>query len=183
MSVISRQLTAAEDLLRMPGNQRRELVRGELREMPPAGFEHGGLAWRIASRVGRFVDERRLGQCRIAETGYLLQRDPDTVRAPDFSFVSAARLSRSPRADGFFPGAPDLAVEVISPSETHQETEEKVNDYLAAGAQQVWVVNPLRRTVTIHRPDAPPVLLNEQDSLDGGALLPGFSLPIADIFT
>jgi Uma2 family endonuclease len=177
--------TTAEELLRMPDDGfRYELVRGELRKMTPAGNKHGYLALRIASRLERHVEDNGLGKTYAAETGFKLSSDPDTVRAPDAAFVSRARLEEVGEIEGYWPGAPDLAVEVISPSDTHTEVVEKALAWLEAGCRMVLAVDPSRRTVTIYRAlDDIRILTGEADeTLDGADVVPGWSLPVAELF-
>ena len=183
MGITTAQLLTAEDLWRLPNNQRRELVKGELRIMAPAGFEHGVVIQRLSIRLGTHVEKRRLGVTVGAETGFLLSRNPDTVRGADIAFVSAPRLPQGQQITGYFPGAPDLAVEVVSPNDTMAEVEDKVDEYLAAGAKLVWVVNPRRKTVTVHRPQTPPAMLGELQALTGDDVVPDFRCPVAEIFT
>lgn len=182
MSITTSQLLTAEDLWRLPNNQRRELVKGELRTMAPAGFQHGAVILKLSIRLGVHVEKQTLGTTVGAETGFLLSRNPDTVRGADIAFVAAARLPQGLLPTGYFPGAPDLAVEVVSPNDTSAEVEDKVDEYLAAGAKLVWVVNPRRKTVTVHRPQAPLALLGETDTLTGDDVVPGFSCSLAEIF-
>jgi len=173
----------AEDLpYVMPGEQLCELVAGELVREPLPGAEHGLVAGTILGHLFRFVQERRLGQLFAAETGFVLARDPDTVRGPDAAYVSAERFADTVRRGPFFEGAPDLAVEVLSPGNTRREIAAKVRDYLSSGSRAVWVVDSERRTVTVHSPDREPERLAGSDVLDGGAVLPGFRLPLAEIF-
>lgn len=150
--------------------------------MAPAGFNHGAVTINLAYRIADQVRKAKLGVVLGAETGFLLRRDPDTVRAPDIAFVRADRLPAGPRPEAYFPGAPDLAVEVISPGDRLTDVEEKVDEYLAAGSREVWVVNPARRTVTVHRPGQNPVVLREAETVTGGDVLPGFECPLAEIF-
>src|SRR5688500_6257676 len=132
MTVIPRHFTA-EDLWAMPTvDGRRELVRGEVREMPPGGFDHGAIGMNIAVRLGAHVAQNRLGVVLGADTGFVLSRNPDTVRAPDVAFVAAARIPASGRTVRFWEGAPDVAIEVVSPGDTVEEVEEKVDHYLDA---------------------------------------------------
>ena len=177
--------TTAEELLRMPDDGfRYELVRGELRKMAPAGNKHGYLALRIASRLERHVEENSLGKAYAAETGFKLSSDPDTVRAPDAAFVSQTRLEEVGEVEGFWPGAPDLAVEVISPFDTHTEVVEKALAWLEAGCRMVLAVDPSRRTVTVYRAlDDIRILRGEAgETLDGADVIPGWSLPVAELF-
>jgi Uma2 family endonuclease len=182
MSTAARPVTA-EELLRMSHDGvRRELVKGELRTMAPAGFDHGAVIDNVQFLLSRHVREHKLGVVVGAETGFKLSIDPDTVRGADVAFVSAERLAGRERPRGFWPGAPDLAVEVVSPTDTVDEIEEKVDDYLRAGARLVWVVNPRRRTVTVYRPGAQPVLLTEDQELTGEDVVPGFRCHVREFF-
>ncbi|HEX7242905.1 MAG TPA: Uma2 family endonuclease [Longimicrobiaceae bacterium] len=175
--------TTADELLRMPRDGvRRELVGGELREMTPAGFRHGRIAGRIHVSLDTHVTSRQLGVVAAAETGYRLTSHPDTVRAPDVSFVRRERVEEAGDPEGYFPGAPDLAVEVVSPGDRYGEVEEKVMDWLAAGTRMVVVVHPSRRAATVYRSRSDIALLTEDDALDGGDVVPGWSLPVRDVF-
>lgn len=167
-----RQLLQAGDIGRC------ELVRGELAMMLPTGGRHGRLAMRMGRALADFVDRRELGDVFAAETGFVLSRDPDTVRAPDAAFVRAGREI----GEGFIAGAPDLAVEVLSPGDRPASVREKVAEWLDAGAEAVWVVDPRARTVTIHAADHEPRVLGELDTLGGGSVLPGFELTLQPLF-
>ncbi|MHC4548638.1 MAG: Uma2 family endonuclease [Planctomycetota bacterium] len=177
---MAREITTAEELLRARDLGRCELVRGELRMMIPAGGEHGKLTYKLGFELGKYVLPRRVGTIYAAETGFLLSRNPDTVRAPDVAFVCAEREVASTR--GFLPGAPDLAVEVLSPDDRPGYVREKVAEWLEAGARAAWVVDPHARTVTVHAPQRAPRVLHEADTLRGGDVLPGFALAVRAIF-
>lgn len=164
----------------IPG-YRDELVAGEVIREPMPSFGHGATALRIAHLLTGHVDRNRLGMA-LGECGYVLRRNPDTVRGPDASFVSSERLAAWDARGPFFEGAPDLAVEVLSPSNTRREIAEKVSQYLAAGGREVWVADPKTRRITVHRPDERPRELGPDDTLDGGDLLPGFTVPVAELF-
>ncbi len=173
----------AEELFRLPDDGwRHALVRGELQKMTPAGFRHGAVIMNVAVPLGQHVKARRLGVVCGAETGFVLARRPDTVLAPDIAFVRQQRIPAGGLPVSFWEGAPDLAVEVTSPGDTRSEVMEKVKAWLSAGTRVVWVVAPAHATVTVHEPGAPARLLSTSDVLDGAPLLPGFRLPIADIF-
>ncbi|HEV8061926.1 MAG TPA: Uma2 family endonuclease [Gemmataceae bacterium] len=130
------ETVTADGLLQMPNDGlRRELIAGELREMTPSGFEHGCVTMNFSVPLGSFVKENDLGVVSAAETGFLLATNPDTVRAPDVAFVARERLEPVRKLAGFFPGAPDLAVEVISPGDTYSEVEDKVQAWLHAGCR------------------------------------------------
>ncbi|HEV2146851.1 MAG TPA: Uma2 family endonuclease [Longimicrobiaceae bacterium] len=173
----------ADELLRMPDDGlRRELVRGELREMTPAGYRHGSVAMRIGSHLHVHVEANDLGVAFAAETGFRLESAPDTVRAPDAAFVRKERVDATDDPEGFWPGAPDLAVEVVSPGDSFGEVEEKVFDWLAAGCRMVVVVNPRKRTATVYRSRSDIVVLTEDDELDGRDVVSGWRLPVREIF-
>ena len=179
------QPMTADELIKLPTGmgQRYELVAGEVRTMSPAGFEHGTIVGALHERISTHVRQARLGRVAGAETGFRLSTDPDTVRAPDISFVSGDRLQalRQP-IRGFFPGAPDLAVEVVSPDDSASEVQTKVNDYFAAGARQMWVVYPASRQVAVFRSARESLVLGAGEALEGGDLLPGFTCPVAELF-
>ena len=175
------RLMTAEELLALPDDgMRHDLVKGELRSMAPPGDEHGEITMELGGWLRQHVKSHRLGKVYAAETGFLLSRNPDTVLAPDVSFVRRERLT--PRQRGFREIAPDLVAEVISPTDRPREVAEKVQDWLAAGTQMVLVVDPPRRTLTVHRPAAAPLVLTEDDTLDGGDVVPDWLLPIRLLF-
>jgi Uma2 family endonuclease len=177
------QTTTAEDLVRTPDDGfRYELVRGELRKMSPAGHKHGRIAGNITASLGPHIVANQLGRVYVADTGFLIASDPDTVRAPDVAFVSQRRLDELGDVEGYWPGAPDLLVEVISPSDTYTEVEEKVLEWLEAGARMVVVVNPRKRAVTVYRSLTDIVVLTENDTLEGGDVVPGWRMAVKDIF-
>ncbi len=182
MSTITQPVTA-EELLKMPKDGfRYELVKGELKKMSPAGFEHGAVAVNITIMLGQHVKAHRLGIVCAAETGFEIATAPDTVLAPDVSFVRQERIPPTGLPKAYWPGAPDLAVEVVSPGDTAKEVARKVEDWLAAGARAVWVVNPKRLTVMIHRPQIEAVTLGLDDDLDGQDVVHGFRCRVSEIF-
>ena len=179
----TKQLVTADELLNMPDDGfRYELVRGELRKMPPAGHQHGGIAGLIGIHFGSHIKLEGLGKIYIAEAGFILASDPDHVRAPDIAFVRQERVDAAADVGGFFPGPPDVAFEVISPSDLYTEVDEKVADYLAAGTLAVIVVNPRRRTVKVHRSLSNTVELTESDTLEVSDIVPGWQMPVKEIF-
>ena len=181
MSAIQQIYVTADELHAMPEDGfKYELVRGELVKMPPAGFEHGDIGSEISTHLHSHVRSMRLGRVVSADTGYQLAADH--VLAPDVSFVSESRLPASGPPEGFFQGAPDLAVEVISPSEREQHITQKVADYLRYGCKMVVVVRPRTRRVEVHSPSRETQILEPGDVLDGGIAVPGWQLPITDIF-
>jgi len=181
MTTVTRAVTA-EELLRFADDSfRYELVKGEIRKMSPAGSEHGKIAMRLGARLELYVEANNLGQVFAAETGFRISSNPDTVRAPDVAFVSRERIEKTGTPEGYFPGAPDLAIEVVSPSDAYAEVEEKVGDWLDAGAKMVVVVNPGKRSISIHLPSGI-TLLKESDTLNGGEVVPGWSVSVKELF-
>jgi Uma2 family endonuclease len=174
----------ADELLRLPTGmgERYELVSGELIIMSPAGSRHGRIVSHVNSLLEQAVRRGRLGATFGAETGFVLSSNPDTVRAPDVAFVAAARLPAGDLPDGYFGGAPDLAVEVISPSEAAAEIQRKVTEYFTAGSRLVWVIYPDTRQVVVFRSARESVALAADDSLDGGELISGFACRVAELF-
>lgn len=182
MSTTLERLTA-EDLLELQADGARyELVKGELIKMPPAGNLHGKQTMRLSWRLAQHVELNDLGVVYAAETGFKLASDPDTVRGADIAFVSRKRLEELGKVEGFFPGAPDLAVEVISPGDTYTEVEEKVAEYFESGTLLVWVVNPRRKTITVYRSLNDITILTEKDTLEGGHVVEGFSCQVSEVF-
>lgn len=175
-------LLTADDLWNLPhdGNLH-ELVKGELLTMPPPGFEHGTIGSKLHARMYFHAESLQLGTV-VGEAGFILEHDPDTVRAPDVAFVGNAKLQQFGIPKKYFPTAPDIAVEVISPSDIYVEVDEKVEQWLNAGAQAVWVLNPRRKSVTVHVAGQNPVILKGTDTLSGDVAFPGFSMPVSDIF-
>jgi Uma2 family endonuclease len=180
MATIERLMTAAE-LSQMPGLGRCELVRGELIQMTPAGFEHGRIAANVGWLLKEYVKGKSLGVVTGAETGFHIGHDPDTVRAPDAAFIRAERVPATP-VRGFFAAAPDLAVEILSPGDRASEVLAKVQDWLDAGCRAIWVVDPETATVTVYPGRDRIVVLGRSDTLSGGDVLPGFSMLVGEIF-
>ena len=186
-SPVAEELLTAEQyaLMANPPGMRTELVRGRVVTMPPAKTGHGRRGARIDRALSAFAIANDLGDT-TGEGGYLLTRDPDTIRAPDAAFLSKERIPPAGIPDeDYIEGAPDLAVEVISPDDTESAVAEKVATYLAAGAQRVWEVRPRLKTVTVHRPDREPVTLGVDGTLrseDAGFSVEGFTLAVAAVF-
>jgi Uma2 family endonuclease len=164
----------AEELSRLQlPNKRTELVRGALVTHEPAGYQHGDIAMRLGATIHAYVEAEGIGRVFAAETGFTLARKPDTVLAPDVAFISSARIP-DPPPQGFAELAPDLAVEVLSPDDEESEVRERVSDWLAAGSQLVWVVDPSRGNARVYRADGSDALISESDVLDGEDVIPGF---------
>jgi Uma2 family endonuclease len=160
---------------------RTELVAGKLFEMEPAGALHGVVAMRVGQLLSNHVLAHDLGVVFGAETGFHLRSEPDTVRAPDAAFVSNERIAATGIPNEFFPGPPDVAFEVTSPRDRRGEVESKTASWLAAGTRAVVVIDPRRRSATVHRPGAAPALLGEGDTLDLADVLPGFAPAVGEL--
>lgn len=180
--VTREKLITADELLEMPQFEKGyELMKGVIVEMAPSGTEHFILAGWLTYLLTAFVEQNDLGVVGGAEGGFILSADPDTVRAPDVGFIAKARLV-TPTPKGFFPGPPDLAVEVVSPGDRAGDVHDKVIEYLEAGTRLVWVVYPSSKTVVVHTPDAETRILHIDGVLEGGDVLPGLALPVRDVF-
>lgn len=183
-------LLTAEELLLYPlPDKRVELVRGHVVVRQPPGMRHGESAVRVLVAISLFLERDRIahgatqarGRLLTCDAGFTIARDPDTVRAPDVAYVSRARWSGAmPLGYGEF--APDLAVEIRSPSDRPGAVLAKVGDWLEAGSLLVWVIDPQHREVSVYRADGSQALLGPPDTLDGGELLPGFHLALAELF-
>ena len=182
MTTTPKSMTA-DDLWRMPNDgMRRELVRGEITVMTPAGCQHGEITQNVSLVLGGFVKSKRLGKVLVSDPGFVIGRSPDTVRAPDVAFISKEHVPSGGLPKGFAPFAPDIAVEVLSPNDALVDVEEKTEQWLDAGTALVWVVNPRSRTVTVHRKGRDPRVLRGKDLLGGEEVCPGFSVPVAELF-
>jgi Uma2 family endonuclease len=169
-----------EEVERLPEDDvRYALIRGELYRMPPPKARHGLLTNTIGRLLGNHVSELDLGAV-YNQSGFIFERNPDILLEPDVAFVQSSRI---PLDEDAYPElAPDLIVEVASPSQTGPSIDEKVEIYRAAGVRLIWVVDPSRRVVHVSRRDGSDQLLTEADTLDGEDVLPGFWLPVAQVF-
>jgi len=175
---VDTKLMTADELLRMPDDGfRYELVGGELKRMSPAGGRHGRIVHRISRHLGNYVEARKLGEVYSSETGFKIFRNPDTVRSPDVPFV---RTERVVDTDQFIPIPPDLAVEVISPTDPYSAVARKKDEYLRAGSQAVVIVDPDRELVEIHRLSG---VITVQDVLTVDDVVPGWRMPLSEIFS
>ena len=181
MKQTTRAVTA-DELFRMSSDGvRRELIRGEVRELPPAGEEHGWVTEKLNAIVGHHILAGKLGRFVAAETGFILERNPDTVRAPDFAFTRAEGLV-GPANKKYATIPPDLVIETVSPNDRPGEIAEKVAAWLRWGVRLVWVVDPEARTVTVHRAGKESSILKEGQFLDGEDVIPGFRVSLDEIW-
>ena len=176
------QLVTADELYQMGSNAPYELIEGVLKEVSPSSFKPGEIGARILIFVGQFVIEHDLGHLTNADGGYILHHAPATVVAPDVGFVRGDRFPDGAPDRGFCPVPPDLAVEVISPTDRKMDMAQKQELYTRAGVPLVWWVDPERKTVTVHRLGQKPEVIDVTGALDGGDVLPGFSLEVSKIF-
>ncbi len=176
-------LTAADvwNLPEVPG-VRYELDRGELVEVPGAGWLHSYLVSLLSDLLTAFVREHRLGLVFPDGLGYVLANDPDILRIPDVSFIARERIPKGGLPQGYCPIPPDLAVEIVSPGDAATELRKKVREYLDAGVKLVWVLWPEERAVTVYPAGAAPQELGPEDELSGGGVLPGFGVQVARLF-
>ncbi len=184
MAVPAQQaLMTAEELFELPNDDYKyELVAGELIRMAPTGGEHGVLTVRIGRILDEYVEAHDLGICSSAETGFILQRNPDIVRAPDAAFIAKARIPETGIPTAYWPFAPDLAVEVTSPSDRFTAVQTKISEYFSAGTRLVWVVEPATRTVYVYRSAHDVRALGEDAELTGEDVLPGFRCAVRRLF-
>lgn len=180
-TMLDSPITTADQLfaLEEPGF-RHELVRGELLRMSGPNVWHGAIVMRVGGRLEAHATKHELGTA-LGETTFVLARDPDTVRIADAAFLRAGRMPAEDEP-GQILGAPDLAIEVVSPSNTYVDLHRKALQWLEHGARLVWIVEPRSRTVSIHRPDHSGRVLTIADTLDGEDVVPGFRMPVAEVF-
>lgn len=181
----AQRLVTAAELLHLPDpgdGVRFELVSGVLVRMSPSSVRSNAISIRIAHLMLGFVDDHDLGAVGGSEGGFRLKADPDTVRAPDVWFIRKDRIPAGGIPDDFWPGAPDLAAEVLSPTDRTADIWRRVGEYLEAGARLVWVLDPKTQSAVAFPADSLPVIIPADGVLDGGAVLPGFVLPLREVF-
>jgi len=175
-------MTPDEFLVYPLSDVKAELVRGELLVTPPPGGPHGRAATNLVVLLSIHVKAHQLGSVFGDGVGYELAQLPHTVRVPDASFVRADRLPVGGLGPGLLKLAPDLAIEVLSPSERASELEQKLHDYRTCGTPLIWVLDPVQRTVMVVANNSPLHWLREVDSLDGADVVPGFSCCVSELF-
>ena len=179
----STALMTAEELLELPrGQHRYELINGELKTMSPSGHNHGRIGAQLSAILWGFVTDHEMGDVYGAETGFILTSNPDTVLAPDIAFINEQRAREFRGTAGYWPGPPDLAIEVLSPDDTSPKTTKNVNQWLGYGAKQVWIVDAKHETVTTHRSLREATTFASGETVEADDLLPGFKVAVADIF-
>ena len=182
MTTTKPELLTADDLLLLSSEGvKGELIRGVLHETMSAGLNHGRIVVKLVLLLGAFVVPRNLGTLLASDTGILLERDPDTVREPDVAFISSEKLPIDEDVPGYSEIVPDLVVEVASPSDSLVEVGRKARMWMDHGVGQVWVAHPGTNTIDVYRRNGSIVTLTEDDTLDGGDVLPGFTCQVSDV--
>jgi Uma2 family endonuclease len=183
MTTAKKKLLTANDLLALHSKGvKGELIRGVLCETVSTSGKHGEIVSNFIIGLGVFVKPRKLGRIFGSDAGVRLERNPDTVREPDVGFISAERLPLDVEANSYYEVAPELVVEIASPNDTRREVNDKALMWLHYGVALVWVAYPDTRTIDVHQTGATAVTLAEGDTLDGGTVLPGFTLPVREVF-
>jgi Uma2 family endonuclease len=183
MSTAARLITA-DELFRLPEDETQwcELIEGEVVRMAPPGGVHGIVGGLLTGMLSEFVRARRLGSVVLAETGFIVARNPDTVLAPDGAFIRREQLKHCGIPKAYFTEPPALVIEVMSPGDTISEVAIKMRRWMEAGVEAAWVVDPAGRTVTVYRSVDDIRVLTEKDTLSGESVVPGFECPIAELF-
>ena len=183
MSTTSTALMTAEELMELPDDGwRYELINGELEKMPPPGHPHGRIAFRLSVALGQFILNRGMGEGFATDTGFKLRSNPDTVLAPDFAFLTNERYAEGRDTEGYWLGPPDLAVEVLSPSDRPGKVKQKIARWFSFGTKQLWIVDPKHSTVTVYRSPSDTTTFSGSDDLEAQDLFPGFRISLDKIF-
>jgi Uma2 family endonuclease len=175
-----RQITG-EELYQMGDIGSVELINGEIVEVAPTKFRHGHMEAQLGASLSYFVAEHKLGSVAVGEVGLYTRRNPDTVRGVDVIFISHQRLAQA-SPESYLDIAPELAVEIVSPSDRWSEVMDKLEEYFSIGVLMVWIVDPRKRQIHVYSSPTEVIRLQVGDTLDGGDILPGFTLPVADLF-
>lgn len=179
--MVTTHLITAAELENMGSDAPFELIQGVLYEMSPSGYDSSEIGMTLGIILGAYAFEHNLGAFSGENGGYLLERNPDSLIAPDIGFVKKERRGLRPARGKPFPGAPDLAIEVISSSDEAGDIRRKMALYDRASVPMVWWIDPIRRTATVQRAGRPVQRLTESDSLDGEDIIPGFSIQLSRI--
>lgn len=179
----SEKLLTAEEFEALPDDGKRyELIDGELREMAPTVNWHGEVETNLTTLLHTHSRAHGLGRVSCGEVLFIVRRNPDRVRAADIAFIRQERVPPLEARQHIMEVIPDLVVEILSKSETIEEVNDRIDDWLGAGVQMLWIVDPYRRMVTIFRPGHDPVLVGEHGILEGDPVIPGFRCPVAELF-
>jgi Uma2 family endonuclease len=182
----SSKIITEDDLLRLSSDGNRyELVRGELRQMSPTGYEHGRCTGNLHALLWTHVRRHKLGHVLAAETGFVLERTADgklTVRAADVAFVAEGRIPEDADKTRYLRIAPDLVVETLSPGDAAAEVEEKISYWIRAGVRMALTVDPASRSLTVHRPSPEAIRLTDEDELDLGEVVSSFRCRVSEVF-
>jgi Uma2 family endonuclease len=176
------KLLTAEEFFWLDDENARELIEGVVYVAPPPGYRHGRVASTADRRFGNYVEDHELGVCCGAETGFRIRRNPDTVRAPDFAFISANRVPSDENTPGYIDLAPDLVIEVISPSDRAGYVQRKMQEWIDAGVRLALAFYPDTMRIAVHEPGHVVKILGPDDEFDGGEVLPGFRCQVKDLF-
>jgi Uma2 family endonuclease len=177
------KLLTAEEFEQLPDDGKRyELIDGELREMAPTVNWHGEVESNLTALLHAYVRSHRLGRVSCGEVLYIVRRNPDRVRAADIAFIRQERVPSLEARQHIMEVIPDLVVEILSQHDTVAEISDRIDDWVGAGVQLLWIVDPFRRTVTMYQPEHDPMLLGEHATLEGDPVLPGFRCAVAEIF-
>jgi Uma2 family endonuclease len=177
------KLLTAEEFERLPDDGKRyELIDGELREMPPTVYWHGEVEVNLGTLLNVHVRAHGLGRVSCGEILCIVRRNPDRVRAADIVFIRQERVPPLEARQHIMGVIPDLIVEILSKHDTVEEVSDKIDDWLGAGVQMLWIVDPFRHTVTIYQPGRDPMMLGEHGILEGDPVVLGFRCPVAEIF-
>ena len=182
MCIATKPITVEEFLYWPDDGLRHELVMGEVTNVSPGSSRHGFVISRLNRLIEVFVEQHKLGAVFGAETGFVLARNPDTVLAPDVAFVRRARLAVTRLSDSFFEGPPDLAVEVMSPSDSRPQAEKKAKQWLEHGAREVWIVNPKSKSISVLSHDHDPQVCAAADQFSASEILSGLTFAVRDLF-
>jgi len=182
MDAIKKQLNA-DDLMSLPDNGKRyELIEGELVEMSPTSNEHGFIELNVAYLIRTYLKQNPTGRAGVGEVGFRTRKDDKTVRAADAYFISYERLPKGSSTQGFSDIAPEVVIEVISPSDRTGDIADKTQEWLDFGVLMVWNIYPRQKSIHIFQPDQKPLVLFEDDRVDGGKILPDFSMKVSELF-
>ena len=174
-------LVTGEELFKMGDLGRTELIKGEIVYMSPTGYPHADYEGNFYAALRSFVRQNKLGRVFVGEVGIYTGRNPDTVRAADAAFVSRQRMAQV-KSRSYLDVAPELVVEVMSPDDRWHDLMDKLDEYFAIGVQLIWVADPRQQQVYVYRSVTDVQRLSAADTLTGGEVLPGFSVPVADLF-